>query len=86
LVVAHDEPVPAPFAPYLDESAPHAGAAFLLEPAGFEALSLDYGEPEPPFNAPDGHLVALLRFLSDGEMTETKINHSRRSWRWRRSA
>jgi beta-ketoacyl synthase-like protein len=89
LVVVHDEPVPAPFQPLVDESAPHAGAALLLEPAGPEAFSLDYSSPddsspELELNAADGHLFRLLRFLLDEQMTETEINHSTRSWRWRR--
>jgi hypothetical protein len=86
LVVAHDEPVPVPFEPYLDESAPHAGAAFLLEARGPSRFLLDYLEPEPPVNAPEGHLIALLRFLWDDERTELRINHAQRSWRWRRSS
>jgi hypothetical protein len=86
LVVVHDEPVPAPFQPYLDESAPHAGAAFLLEPAGPEAFSLEHLCPQPPLNAAEGHLIGLLRFLLDEEMAETRINHSQRSWRWRRTS
>jgi beta-ketoacyl synthase-like protein len=84
LVVAHDEPVPALFQPYLDESAPHAGAAFLLEREGSESFSLDYSSPELPLNDTEGHLLGLLRFLLDERMTETRINHSNRSWRWRR--
>jgi hypothetical protein len=86
LVVAHDEPVPAPFQPYLAESSPHAGAAFLLESAGPKPFSLDHLPPEPPLDSPEGHLVSLLRFLLDEEMPETKIHHATRSWRWRRSA
>jgi hypothetical protein len=86
LVVAHDEPVPAPFEPSVDESAPHAGAAFLLEPAGPSRFLLDHLAPEPPVNAPEGHLIALLRFLWDEERTELRINHAQRSWRWRRSS
>jgi hypothetical protein len=84
LVVAHDEPVPALFEPYLDESAPHAGAAFLLEPAGEKPFFLDHLAAEPPVNAEQGHLLAVLRFLLDEERTQLQINHGRRSWRWRR--
>jgi hypothetical protein len=84
LVVAHDEPVPASFSPYLDEWAPHAGAAFLLEPGGDSSFILDHLAPELPENAAEGHLLALLRFLLEEQRTELQINHDRRSWRWRR--
>lgn len=86
LIVAHDEPVPALFEPYLDESAPHAGAAFLLEPGGDERFCLDLLEPELPENAKKGHLLALLGFLLDAERSELSVNHGKRSWRWRRCA
>jgi hypothetical protein len=86
LVVTHDEPVPAPFEVYVDEPAAHAGAAFLLEPAGASSFRLDYLAPEPPENAPEGHLIALLRFLWDEDLTELRVNHAQRSWRWRRSS
>jgi beta-ketoacyl synthase-like protein len=87
LVVAHDEPVPAPFQRYVAEPSAYVGAAFLLEAAGPKPFVLERSAPALPLCGPDeGHLVTLLRLLLDEEVAETSTEHCTRSWRWRRSS
>jgi len=83
LVVAYDDAIPRPFAPYLDEPDWALGLALLLEADGQSRLSLELLEGAAEQERP--HLLEFLRFLSAEQQTELTFRHERRGWRWRRS-
>ncbi len=90
LVVAQEEPLPAPFQPYVAEREPCAAVALLLEPATSGAsLSLELisgrsaGENT---GLEHGYLLPFLRFLGRGQVGELELLHGARGWRWRRTA
>lgn len=90
LVVVQEEPLPAPFQPYVAEREPCAALALLLEPAqpGTRSLSLELisGGGGENTGLESGHLLPFLRFLGREQAGELELLHGARGWRWRRTA
>lgn len=85
LVVAYDEPVPAPFRPYVEEDAPYAAVALLMEAKGPNPFTLELLPAAATHDAAPGNWLEPLRFLASAQSSELLVNHPSRSWRWRRA-
>lgn len=86
LVVVYEEPLPAPFQPYVAEREPCAAVALLLEREAPRPFTLELVSGGADQNLEQGHLLPFLRFLAREQERELSVRHGARGWRWRRTA
>lgn len=85
LLLYYDDPLPADYAPFQEESEADLplAAAFLLRPSAPTGLMLQYRPTQATQRARDSQALAFLRlFLSDASEAECQGEHM--IWRWSR--
>lgn len=86
LVVVYEEPLPAPFQPFVAEREPCVALAMLVERDASQAFDLELVPGGADANLEQGHLLPFLRFLARDRAGELSVRHGARGWRWRRAA